>query len=259
MKPALLTASSLTLELGNKLLCSDLDLTIEAGQSWGLLGRNGAGKTTLLQSLMGVRPVDAGRVSVAGNDITAIARRELATRVGMLFQEGMDTLPASVLETVMLGRHPHNKSLFNDSEEDKQIALQALRSFDLEDYSKRKLDTLSGGEQQRLALAMLYTQRPDLYLLDEPSNHLDVAFQIRLLSRFSELVKLDGASLLMATHDINLAARFCDHIILLMDEGEHCVGTTEEILTEENLSRAYQCKIRKLKEGQMTLFYPDED
>ena len=258
MKPAVLTASCLTLELGHKLLCSDLNLTIESGQSWGLLGRNGAGKTTLLQSLMGIRPVDAGTVTVAGSDITTIARRELATRVGMLFQEGMDTLPASVLETVMLGRHPHNKSLFSDTEQDKQIALQALRSFDLEDYSNRRLDTLSGGEQQRLALAMLYTQRPDLYLLDEPSNHLDVAFQIRLLSRFTELVKQDGASLLMATHDINLAARFCDHIILLMDKGEQRVGTTEEILTEENLSLAYQCKVRKLKEGQMTLFYPDQ-
>lgn len=259
MKPAVLATSSLTLELGNKILCSDLNLVIESGQSWGLLGRNGAGKTTLLQSLMGILPLDAGTVTVAGNDITAIARRELATRVGMLFQEGMDTLPASVLETVMLGRHPHNKSLFNDTEQDKQIALQALRSFDLDEYSHRKLDTLSGGEQQRLALAMLYTQRPDLYLLDEPSNHLDVAFQIRLLSRFTELVKQDGASLLMATHDINLAARFCDHIVLLMDKGEHRVGTTEEILSEENLSLAYQCKVRKLKEGQMTLFYPDQN
>ena len=258
MKPSLLTVSSLTLSMADKLLCDDLSFTIENGQNWGLLGRNGAGKTTLLHSLMGLHTADQGVITVTGKDLGTISRRELAVKTGMLFQEGTSSLPATVLETVMLGRHPHQQSLFFDTAEDTEIALEALQAFDLSDFAQRKLSSLSGGEQQRLALAMLYAQRPELYLLDEPSNHLDVAFQVRLLSRFEHLVKDDHASILMATHDINLAARFCDHIVLLLENGQHRVGSNEEVLTEENLSLAYGCRVRKLKEGQLALFYPDQ-
>ncbi len=257
MNPASLTMTNLSLQLGNKLLCDQLNVSIETGQCWALLGRNGAGKTTLLHCLMGIHPATSGTVELSNRDIRQIPRRELATLIGMLFQEGIDTLPATVLDTIMLGRHPHSHSLFNDSQEDKEIALAALRAFDLESCARRELATLSGGEQQRLALAMLYTQQPTFYLLDEPSNHLDIAFQVRLLRKFSQLVKADGASLLMATHDINLAARFCDHLILLKENGEHVVGEKEVVLTEENLSEAYACKVHKIKEGHMALFYPE--
>ena len=257
MTQPILTVSSLTLRAADKLLCEDLDFTIENGQSWALLGRNGAGKTTLLHCLMGLHAADEGTVKVAGRAIETMPRRELATRFGMLFQESMSSLPATVLETVMLGRHPHQRSLLLDSEADRQLALQALQAFDLSNFAERKLNTLSGGEQQRLALAMLYTQRPDLYLLDEPSNHLDVGFQVRLLSRFAQLVGNDHASILMATHDINLAARFCDYVVLLMENGQYRAGSTDQVLNEENLSAAFDCTVRKIKEGQMALFYPE--
>lgn len=256
MNPAVLTVSSLSLELGGKSLCENLDFAIANGESWALLGRNGAGKTTLLHCLMGLHTADKGSIMVSDQNLESISRRELATKLGILFQEGMDSLPATVLDTVMLGRHPHQRSLFYDTEQDRQIALDALRVFNLENFARRQLDSLSGGEQQRLALAMLYTQRPDLYLLDEPSNHLDLAFQVRLISRFSSLVSKENASILMATHDINLAARFCDHVVLLLPDGQHRVGPTDEVLTEDNLSLAFGCRVRKLKEGQLALFYP---
>jgi iron complex transport system ATP-binding protein len=257
MNSSLVTASNLTLSLGDKLLCENLNFTIEHNQSWALLGRNGAGKTTLLHSLMGIQATNAGSVVLNGEDINQIPRRKLALMIGMLFQDGMGSLPATVMETVMLGRHPHSTSLLSDSASDKEVAAQALQAFDLAHCAQRRIESLSGGEQQRLALAMLYTQRPELYLLDEPNNHLDVAFQVRLLSKFRDLVSNDNASLLMATHDINLAARFCDHVVLMLNSGRHLVGTTEEILTEDNLSAAFECQVRKVKEGQMTLFYPE--
>lgn len=256
MSQSTLQLHDLTLQLGNKRLCSNLSVDIGAGQTWGLLGRNGAGKTSLLHTLMGIHEPLSGQVLLNGTDIHSLSRRQLATHIGMLFQEGMDTLPATVMETVMLGRHPHNQSLLMDSVDDLAIARKALQTFDLMDLADRQIETLSGGEQQRLALAMLITQQPEFYLLDEPSNHLDVAFQIRLLSTLENTAQQDHASLFMATHDINLAARFCEHIILLLPGGEHIQGTAADILTAENLSRAYECRIESLKEGELTLFYP---
>lgn len=252
-----LQISALELQLGDKLLCRDLNLTIEPGESWGLLGRNGAGKTTLLHSILGIQKPLAGSIKIGERNCRDIARRELATRVGMLFQEGVGSLPATVLETVMLGRHPHASSLLSDSDADIAAARHAMAAFDLTDLAERQVETLSGGEQQRLALAMLIAQQPDLYLLDEPNNHLDVAFQVRLLSAFDSIVRGEGASLLMATHDINLAARFCENIVLLLDGGNHLVGPRDEILTETNLSDAYHCRIRRLADGKLLMFYPD--
>jgi len=248
---------NLELQLGDKLLCRNLDVTIEPGQSWGLLGRNGAGKTTLLHSIVGIHKPLAGNISIGARDCRDISRRELATRVGMLFQEGVGSLPATVLETVMLGRHPHARSLFGDSDADIAVARGAMAAFDLTELAERQVESLSGGEQQRLALAMLIAQQPDLYLLDEPNNHLDVAFQVRLLAAFDAIVRGEGASLLMATHDINLAARFCEYIVLMQDDGQYLTGPRDDVLTEENLSNAYHCKIRRLTGGGLSLFYPD--
>lgn len=249
--------TNLRLQLGDKLLCRNLNLSITPGQSWGLLGRNGAGKTTLLHCILGVQQPLSGTIRIGDRDCREIARRELATRVGMLFQEGVGSLPATVMETVMLGRHPHARSLFSDSDADISAARHALEAFDLTHLAERQVDSLSGGEQQRLALAMLIAQQPDLYLLDEPNNHLDVAFQVRLLTAFGAMINNEGASLFMATHDINLAARFCEHIVLLLDEGESLAGHRDEVLTEDNLSAAYHCRIRRISDGGLSLFNPE--
>jgi len=183
MSTPLLELENVTLTAGDTLLCRDLDLAVHAEQSWALLGRNGAGKTTLLHSILRLREVRTGQLRVHGQPVTELGRRELSHRIGMLFQEGVDVLPATVMETVLLGRYPHSRGWLTDDASDLAIAKSALSDLDLEAFAKRKLATLSGGERQRLALAMLIAQQPELYLLDEPSNHLDVAFQTRLLGR----------------------------------------------------------------------------
>ena len=251
-----LELKALTLRIGTRLLFSDLNLTVLENERWGLLGRNGAGKTTLLHSIIGLHPVESGSISINEKNIADTPRRELASTTGILFQEGISAVPATVIETVMLGRHPHVQSLLKDDAADIEIATNALRDLDLEDFSQRQVDTLSGGERQRLALAMLLAQTPKLFLLDEPSNHLDVAFQVKLLSVLEKRLSEHSASLLMATHDINLAARFCDKIILLTGNGSYVKGTRDEVLTEENLSTAYDCQIRSISGDGRKLFYP---
>ena len=256
MSQSLLHIESVQLQIAQQRLCDSLSFTIAANESWGLLGRNGAGKTTLLHTLLGLHKPASGTITIADQPLAQLSRRELAQQVGILLQEGIDSLPATVLETVMLGRHPHSQSLLSESKSDREIVQAALQEFQLTTMADRAIESLSGGERQRLALAMLITQAPSLYLLDEPSNHLDVAFQTRLLNTLQARIQQQGAAMLMATHDINLAARYCDHIVLLLPEGKSIVGTSGEVLSEENLSMAYECKIKSVSEGQLTLYYP---
>lgn len=251
-----LDIQSLQIQIADKVLCRDLTVQIGPNERWGLLGKNGAGKTTLLHSLIGQRRPDAGSIKLDQKNIHELKARDLASKVGILFQQGIEALPATVFETVILGRHPHTQSLLWDNEKDIKIAQNALMAFDLDQLQERTVDTLSGGELQRLALAMLLAQTPQLFLLDEPSNHLDVAFQVKLLSVLTNKVAENSAGLIMATHDINLAARFCDNVILLLEEGESLVGTSAEVLTEENLSSAYGCPIKSVSDGKKQLFYP---
>jgi len=247
---------SLTIEIGNKTVCRDLSLTINPNERWALLGKNGVGKTTLLHSLLALHQPSAGEILVNNKPLRNTKRQELAKYLGILFQEGMHAMPSTVLETVLIGRHPHAHSLLLDDPRDMEIAQAALRSLDLEAFAQRQIDTLSGGEKQRVALAMLLAQAPTVYLLDEPSNHLDLAFQVKLLSALEQQLHQQSASVLMATHDINLAARFCDRFILLLGDGNVVFGKQDEVLTETALSAAYDCEMRKLPAGNMHLYYP---
>ena len=160
------------------------------------------------------------------------------------------------METALLGRHPHLAKWRWEDAEDIAQARNALSEMNLEAMAERDITTLSGGERQRVAIASLLTQRPQLYLLDEPGNHLDIAFQIRSLEVMRQRVVNEGLGLCMATHDINLAARFCDQILLLTGDGEFLLGSTSEILTPENLSRAYGCEIRQVAYEGGSVFFP---
>lgn len=251
-----LKIQSVTLSIADKILCKELSFQIEQKECWGLLGKNGAGKTSLIHSIAGLRPIDAGDVKLNSSSVYEYSRAELAKEIGILFQNGLETLPATVIETVMLGRHPHVQSMIRDSDEDLQIARQALELFSLSEFSERQIDSLSGGEKQRVAIAMLIAQEPNFFLLDEPSNHLDVAFQFLILQSLKEKLNERNASMLMATHDINLAAKFCDKIVLFLENGEFLSGDKADVLVPENLSRAYGCEIRQIGAEEFTFFYP---
>lgn len=251
-----LEIQSVTLSSADKLLCKDLSFRVTRRECWGLLGKNGVGKTSLLHSIAGLKKIDEGDVKLNKRSVQDYPRTELAKELGILFQDGIETLPVTVAEFVMLGRHPHVRSTFKDSQEDIAIAFKALNDFSLTELSERQVHSLSGGEQQRAAIAMLVTQSPNIFLLDEPSNHLDIAFQVNILNKLKEYLTKKEASMIIATHDINLAARFCDKFILLLDDGQHLTGGKEEILVPEQLSDAYGCEIQKIRTEEYVHFYP---
>lgn len=235
----LFQARDLTVSIAGLPICNGLDLDLRPGESWALLGRNGAGKTTLLHTLAGLREADAGSLHLLGDDVATLPRRDIARRLGLLPQDTPDLFPATVLETALIGRHPHLGGLAWESDTDRKLAQSALNEVELAGLESRPVTTLSGGERRRLALATLRCQAPRVALLDEPANHLDLRHQVALLGQLREQAKADGNALLMVLHDVNLAARHCDHALLLFDGGEHASGPLTDVVDEAALTRLY--------------------
>jgi iron complex transport system ATP-binding protein len=226
------------------------------GQCWAILGRNGAGKTTLLHTLAGLRSPAAGTIELHGKPLAATARRDVARLRGLLLQDDSDAFPATVLESVLVGRHPHLSRWQWESAKDVRIARDALAAADMAGTEARDVRTLSGGERRRVALAALLAQQPRLFLLDEPSSHLDLSHQLALLDRLTTAVHRDDKALIMVVHDVNLAARYCDHALLLAD-GEAVAGPAQELLTAERLSAVYRVSLRQVAGPRGNLFAPD--
>jgi iron complex transport system ATP-binding protein len=252
----LLTTRALTVRIGGISVCERLDLQLEAGQTWALLGGNGAGKTTLLHTLAGLRAPAGGTILFEGTDIRSWKRKALARRLGILFQDSHDTFPGSVLETALTGRHPHLPFWVVEGDADRRIAEAALRDMELQDMQERRVDTLSGGERRRLAVAALLVQSPRLWLLDEPTNHLDLRYQVALLDVIRTRVHAADGALLMALHDVNLALRTCSHAALLLGAGELRCGPAREIVSTETLEQLYRCRIRRVAVGGESCYFP---
>lgn len=258
MSPLLVTRD-LDVSIAGTGICRGLDLRIERGSRWAVLGRNGCGKTTLLKTLAGLYPRDTGEILLAGEVLEKIPRTRLARTLGILFQEQETLFPGTALEATLIGRHPYLAPWRREREEDIEHARTALAQVGLAGKESRILSTLSGGERQRLAIATLLTQDPALYLLDEPSSHLDLYHQIHILRILRDSTRGGAKSLVMVLHDVNLAARFCDHALLLFDPEHLAHGPIREVLTEENLSRLYGHPMRRLETEQGEIFSPAWD
>ena len=242
-----LACHSLDVSIGGKRICNELNLELEPGQFWGLLGPNGIGKTTLLKCMAGLSAPDSGSVLLENQAIDNLPRRLIARLLGMLQQHTVYVFDASVLETAMTGRHPHLAYWEREGPEDKQKALDAIRSVDLEGFESRSVTGLSGGEARRLAFASLIVQEPAILLLDEPTNHLDMKHQIRIMDHVETQVREAQRSAMIALHDVNLAARYCNHILMLFGEGDWQAGPADELLNQENLERLYQCPVETVQ------------
>jgi iron complex transport system ATP-binding protein len=252
---AILSAQDLKVTIAGIVVCRDLDFSVAPGQCWAILGRNGAGKTTLLHTLAGLRAPASGAIALDGRPLATMPAREVARIRGLLTQDDSDAFGATVLETALIGRHPHLSRWQWESGEDLRIAREALASMDLAGAEQRDVRTLSGGERRRAALAALLTQRPRLMLLDEPSSHLDLAHQLAVLRRLIALARDQRRALIMVLHDVNLAQRFCDHVLML-DRGVAVAGSASELLTAERLSGIYGVPLKTLSEGEERYFVP---
>ncbi len=235
----LLDVQQLSAAIGNVDICSELTLKLNAGSCWGILGINGVGKTTLLHTLAGLHQPTAGRIYCHDKLLNNLGSREKAQRIGVLFQRESLAFPVTVLEAVLAGRHPHLGRWGWETEQDLQIAHAALKQVGMNQHAERISSTLSGGELQRVAIATLLAQTPDIALLDEPSNHLDLGRQINMLQLLKQHFATNGHAMMMVLHDINLALRFCDHLLLLQGNGRWLAGPAKKIATAENLSSLY--------------------
>lgn len=258
----LLEAEGLALQVGERWLCCEFSLKLAAGECLALLGPNGAGKTTLLHTLAGLREPSVGQVRLGGRPYAAWPAQEAARFRGLLVQQQPDRFAASVLETVLIGRHPHLGRWGWEGATDRRIAQAALADVGLADMAARDVLTLSGGERQRVAIAALLAQAPSLFLLDEPLNHLDLHYQIAILELFRRRVQGEagagtGHGVVMVLHDINLAARYADHVILLDGRGGVRAGDRDSVLQAELLSQAFGHPLRRFDVGGRITFIPD--
>lgn len=252
----MLRAQNLTLTITGRTLCANLNVSLEAGENWVILGANGSGKTTLLLALAGLRVPNTGMVSLDNGDISAIPARARARRLGVLFQDMESEFPATVIETVLTGRYPHLDRWQWESVEDYRAAEAALEAVGLKDLARRPLATLSGGERRRVEIAALLAQDAPICLLDEPTNHLDLRHQVQALKLLAERAHRPGHLNLFVLHDVNLASRFGTHGILLFDNGEYQLGPLSELLNRPNLERLYHCRLHEIRDGDTGWFLP---
>jgi iron complex transport system ATP-binding protein len=233
-----LSADRLAVHGGPRELVSELSLEFAPGEFVAILGRNGSGKTLSLHALAGLKQPHRGVVRLDGVPLAQLKRRAIAQRLGLLMQDLEDAFTTTALEAVLIGRHPHLSLWQWESAMDEHIAHRALESVGLEHFAGRNVDTLSGGEQRRVAVATLLAQEPGVFLLDEPTNHLDPQHQLHVLGLFRSIADT-GSSVIATLHDPTLAARFADRVVLLFGDGRWRAGKTREVLTSETLTELY--------------------
>lgn len=243
----ILSTQKLQLSIAGKQICDGLDWSVSAGEVWGVLGINGVGKSTLLHVLAGLRPMDGGTVLLGEDRIDQMRRRAVAKTVGMLFQHQEDIFPTTVEEVVSMGRHPHTTWLRGELPQDVAIVEQVMDEMGLSAMRERLVDTLSGGERRRVAMATLLAQQPQLYLLDEPEAHLDPAHQKEIFARVKQQVVGQEAALVMVLHDINLAIHHCTHLLMLMGDGQVEQGTVEVMATAKRVERLYSTTMQRVE------------
>jgi len=219
-------------------LC-DVSLTVRRGSLTGLLGPNGCGKTTLLKLMAGVlRPQD-GAITLRGRPIHGMSRRTLARQIAVVPQETHPAFDYSVLEMVLMGRHPHLGAFQLEGPEDIALAHDSMSATGTAHLAGRPYMTLSGGEKQRVVIASALAQAPDVLLLDEPTASLDLGYQMEVSSLLHRLNRDRDVSMVLATHDLNLAASLCDSLVLVRSGRVLACGPTRDVLTATMIRQLY--------------------
>ena len=249
--PQLLKLSDLTVAINDRVLCRSLSVNMSAGETWSILGPNGSGKTTLLETLAGLRTAKSGEIVIGCEPISSLSPRKLALQRSMLFQKTEDVFPATVMETVLSGRHPHVPYWQTESTKDIDIARNALDRVDLTELEERDINSLSGGERQRVSVAAVLAQDAPVRLFDEPSNHLDLKHQSSILQIISENHQRLN---LIVLQDINQAWRYTSHALLLYPDGSTEHGEVEEMLTTDRLEALYGCSLKMIQDDQRRVF-----
>ncbi|WP_433498406.1 ABC transporter ATP-binding protein [Sphaerimonospora sp. CA-214678] len=234
-----LATEHLTLGYGDRVVVTALDLVVPPGEITVIVGANACGKSTLLRSLSRLLAPRGGRVVLDGREVHRMPAKELARTLGLLPQSPVAPEGITVLDLVGRGRHPHQGIFTRWNDRDDAAVAAALEATRTADLADRPVDELSGGQRQRVWIAMALAQQTDLLLLDEPTTFLDASHQIEVLDLLTDLNHTRGTTIVMVLHDLNLAARYADHLIALADGGLHACGTPAEVLTEDSVRTVF--------------------
>jgi len=240
----LIEARDLSFRYESEWVVRNVTFTLKPGEFLGLLGPNGSGKSSLLKVVNGILRPQQGQISFENRELSSWSRRRLAQRLAMVAQEVQLDFPFTVLELVLMGRYPHLGALEFESDRDLAIARECMERLEIHDLENRLVTRLSGGERQRALVARALCQRPRCLLMDEPTAFLDLRHQLDLFTLTRELTVRHAVGALVISHDINLAAQFCDRL-LVMDRGRLAVqGTPEEVIRPEYLETIYGCRLQ---------------
>lgn len=234
-----ITAQGLALGYRGHAVIEDLDIELPAGQVTAIVGPNACGKSTLLRGLARLHPLTAGTVRIDGRDAASLSRRELARLVGVLPQSSVAPDGVRVAELVGRGRFPHQGWFGRHTSADDRIVMRSLEATGVADLAERRLEELSGGQRQRVWIAMVLAQETDAVLLDEPTTYLDVTHQLELLDLLSDLNAERGTTVVMVLHELNYAARYADHMVVMSGGRIAAQGAPGEVLTVESVRDAF--------------------
>jgi iron complex transport system ATP-binding protein len=221
----------------------NIDMKAKPGQVLGLIGPNGSGKSTLIKGMTRVIDLLSGRISIDGRDIRTIKQEELARLVATVPQTPALPGAFTAFEVVLMGRTPHLGLLRYEGEKDLAIAWRAMVATQIGSFAERRASELSGGERQRLVIARALTQQPKAMLLDEPTANLDINHQVEILNLVKSLCREQSLTVIIALHDLNSAAQYCDWMIMLNGGRVHAEGTPVDILTAPNIKRVYGAEV----------------
>jgi iron complex transport system ATP-binding protein len=217
-----------------------VSLSVQPGDTWAIIGPNGAGKSTLLRLMAGLLPPNSGAIEWSGTSLAKLSPRTRAQTIAFLPQRSPTDFDLTVREVVLMGRFPHRSLGLFESANDQRIADEAMQTTAVSPLADRLLSTLSGGEAQRVHLAAALAQKPKLLLLDEPTASLDLEHQLSIFELLRRIARERGVAVVVVTHDVNLAARYCDHVLLLDDGRVAAVGSPREVITPAVLEPVYR-------------------
>lgn len=219
-------------------ILNGIDIQVENGEFLGMIGPNGCGKTTMLKCIYRAISPDEGKILLDEEEIYRLSNRAMAKKMAVLIQENHVEFDMTVMDMVLLGRYAHKKLLAGTDDTDREIARKALEKVGMSEYEERSFLHLSGGEKQRILIARSLAQNADFVVLDEPTNHLDIKYQYQIMN----ILKKENVTVFSSVHDLNIAAQYCDKIVLVYKGQVVAYGRPEEVITEDNIEKYFDMK-----------------
>ena len=238
----MLKATRLAKKMGRQWVLKDVSLQVQAGEMLGIIGPNGSGKSTLLRLLSGEEPPDEGEIWLDNQPLDAYSLKDRAKKWAVLTQEQVSDLSFTAEEIVFMGRYPYRRHFFGQTDEDERVVGRVMQETQVQPIRHRRYSELSGGERQRVAIARVMSQEPQLLILDEPTTYLDIHYQLAVLDRLKSWQKTYGLTIVVVLHDLNLAAQYCDSLLVLKNGKQVRTGTARQVIEPGLVEEVYGIK-----------------